>query len=127
MISKKLFIGLAAGSLIVLAVPVILKYKKEQKLFSGEDLSDEGEEFRKLDEVNDYLLATRRKVHEMVKDAGLRSSTMLQDAAAILSRAKEKTLGIYHENEDAAEEEISKVQDEINKSIEEFNLRPGNE
>lgn len=90
MISKNIFIGLAAGSLICLAVPVILKYKKEQKLFSDEDLTDEGEEFRKLDEVNDYLLATKRKVNEMVKDAELRSSSMLQDAAAILSRAKEK-------------------------------------
>ncbi len=90
MISKKLFIGLAAGSLIVLAVPVILKYKKEQKLFSGEDLSDEGEEFRKLDEVNDYLLATRRKVHEMVKDAELRSRTMLRKRQLYFQELKRK-------------------------------------
>ncbi|MEO8665978.1 MAG: hypothetical protein ABI462_10815 [Ignavibacteria bacterium] len=117
---KKIYIGIAIGTLLGLAVPVILKFRKERELFSDEDLSDDGEHNSMLDEANDFLLSTRKKVNEMVKDAEIKSGSILNDAATILSKAKDKTSEIHYDMQDSARDEINKLKEEIEKSIVEF-------
>ncbi|MBK8554027.1 MAG: hypothetical protein IPL53_24460 [Ignavibacteria bacterium] len=115
--SKKLYIGIAAGILIGISIPALLKFKREEELFSDEDLSDEND---MLHRANHYLKLAKSKVDEMVTEAEQKSNSYLTEAGKILSLAKEKTSAIHFEHNNLAEEEIDKIKAEVDRSIEKF-------
>lgn len=115
--SKKLYLGIAAGILIGISIPVLLKFKREEELFSDEDLSDENDMLHK---ANHYLMLAKNKVDEMVIAAEQKSNSYLTEAGKILSLAKEKTSAIHFEHNNLAEEEIDKIKAEVDQSIEKF-------
>ncbi len=61
----------------------------------------------------------------MLKDAELKSSSILEEAGFILLKAKEKTSEIHYDIEDTATDEINKLKEEIDKSVEEFRKKLG--
>lgn len=105
------------GILTGLSIPVLLKFKRDEDLFSNEDLSDEND---RLDKVNQYLVIARKRVDEMMNEAEAESNSILEHAGKILSSAKEKTSAIHYELKESADEEINKIKEEIDKSIDEF-------
>jgi hypothetical protein len=91
-LSKKLYIGIAAGILIGVSIPVLIKFKREEEMFSGEDLSD-GNEL--LNKANQDLMSARKIVKEMIAEAEEKSNEILAEAGKILSLAKNKTPSIH--------------------------------
>ncbi|MDQ3020816.1 MAG: hypothetical protein M3R36_09635 [Bacteroidota bacterium] len=122
--TKKIYIGIVIGILTGLSIPVLLKLKRDEDLFSNEDLSDEND---MLDNANHYLMLARNKVDEMVHEAEVESNSILDHAGKILSSAKEKTSTIHYELSESAEEKINKIKEEIDASIEEFRKKLGYE
>ncbi|MEO8208983.1 MAG: hypothetical protein ABI840_00365 [bacterium] len=114
---NKIYFGIAAGILTGLTLSILLKFKRDEALFSGEDLSDEND---MLDKINHYLLLARNRVDEMVQEAEAESNSILEHAGKILSLAKEKTSSIHYDLKESAEDEINKIKEEIDASVEEF-------
>ncbi len=115
--SKKIYLGLLGGLLAGIAVPVILKLKRDEELFSEEDLSHDN---YMLDNASHYLLHARNKVDEMVDQAKQKSDSMIEEAGKILSSAREMTSSVHSESGKSAEEKINEIKEEIDKTIEEF-------
>lgn len=118
--SKKIYYYLGAGLMIGAAVPVLLKFLREQELFSGEDLSEDEYDYEPQENAGIYFNRAKKKADDMVKDAEARSSSILEDAAKILAKAKQKTSEIHYDVKDTAEAEINKLREEIGNSIETF-------
>ncbi len=115
-----MYIGIGAGILIGLSIPALLRFNREENLFSDEDLSNDND---MLNKANHYLILAKNKVDEMVNEAEQESNSLLTEAGRILSTAKEKTSAIHFQHENFAEEDIDKIKAEIEKSIEELNKR----
>lgn len=112
--NKKIYIGIAIGALIGVSIPVLVRFKRENNLFSDEDLSDEN---HKSGNAHEYLLSAKKKSEKLLHDAKVKSDSILEQASDILNLAKEKTSAIHYGVKEAAEKEISKIKDEIDKSI----------
>lgn len=119
---KKTYIGIAAGLLACLSIYIIIKYKKEDELFSGEDFPDEND---LLDKANYHLLLARNKADKMIHEAEEKSNSILDKAGKILSSAKDKTSSIHYDLKESAETEINKIKEEIEESIDEFRKKFG--
>lgn len=115
--SYKLYIGFAVGIVAGVGIAVILSSRKEEELFSFDDLSDDN---YMLDTANKFLSRARLEAEGLISDAKVRSESLLQKAGDILSKAKEKTSEIHFELKETAEVEINKIKDEIDKSINDF-------
>ena len=116
--SKKLFIGIISGLLAGLSIRVIMRLRNEEVLFSDEDMESSGStENDMLDKANNYLLFARKKVNEIVKEAEAKSSSILEEAGIILSRAKDKTARLHFKNSKEAMEELNKIREELEKNI----------
>jgi len=119
-LSKKIYIGLLIGISTGAAISFLLHLKKEEMLFSREDLGGENE---MLDKANHYLLLARNRVEEMVKEAEEKSSSIIQEAGKMLSLSKEKTSEMHQKLFEGADEEAEKIRAELNNTITEFRNR----
>jgi len=109
-------IGISAGAVVSL----LLNLKKDEELFSREDLGSEND---MLDKANHYLLLARNKVEEMVKEAEEKSSSIIEEAGKMLSLLKEKTSKMHQKLSEGADEEAERIRSELNKTITEFKNR----
>lgn len=120
--TNKLYLGIAAGILVGLSIPVLIKYRRDSEMHSDEDTPNDNDSDM-LDKANHYLMLAKNKVDEMVAEASLKSDSYIEEAGKILSTAKEKTSSIHYDLKETAEEEINKIKAEIDLSIEEFKKR----
>jgi vacuolar-type H+-ATPase subunit H len=112
--SKKIYIGIVSGILIGLAVPIIIKLKKE------EDISEDGNLSGILDKANSFLLRAKNKADNILAEAEKRSDTIIEEAGEILTKVKEKTSSLHFEHDKSARDEIEKIKQDIELSIAEF-------
>ena len=115
--SKKIYIGILIGLSAGAAISFLINLKKDELLFSSEDLGGEND---MLDQANHYLLLARKKVKEMVKEAEEKSSTIIEEAGKMLLLSKEKTSEMHQKLSEGANEEAEKIRLELNKTITEF-------
>ncbi len=120
--SKKIYIGLIAGTLIGISITVILKFKKEESLFSEEDLSDGND---MLQRANRHLLSAKKKAEKLVEEAREKSDSILKHAAEILLLAKEKTSLVHYDKKGTAEKELNKIKTELEDSIRKYKSETG--
>lgn len=111
---KKIFIGITIGALLGISIPVLIRFKKENDLFSDEDLSDENQ---KSGNAHEYLLSAKKKSEKLLNEAKIKSDSILERASEILNLAKEKTSAIHYDIKDAAEKEVLKIKQEIDEAI----------
>jgi gas vesicle protein len=121
-LTKKILIGVIIGAIAGLSVTAVLKFRREEELFSEEDLSDDND---LLDDASKYLNLAKSKAELLVHEAERKSNSILEQAGKILSSAKEKTSSIYFEPGESVREQINKIKAEIDKSIEDFRKQLG--
>ncbi len=118
--SKNIYIGILVGVSAGAAAAFLFNLKKEQELFSREDMGGEND---MLDKANDYLLFARNKVEEMVKDAEEKSISIIDETGKTLSLLKEKTSEMHKKLSEGADDDAEKIRAELNKTITEFKKR----
>jgi F0F1-type ATP synthase membrane subunit b/b' len=117
-LSYKILLGLIAGVLAGISIPVIIKYRKEEDLFSDEDLSHQN---ILLDKANRYLINARNEATKIIDHAEEKSHSLVEQAGKILSTAKEKTTRLHDLLKKGNETEIMKLKDSIEEDIKELN------
>ncbi|MEO6695841.1 MAG: hypothetical protein ABIY50_08985 [Ignavibacteria bacterium] len=115
--SKKIYIGLFVGITTGAAVSIFLNLKRNERLFSLEDLGGENE---MLDKANHFLLLARNKVEEMVLEAQQRSSSIIQEAGKLLLLSKQKTSEMHQKLLAGENEEAEKIKADLDELILEF-------
>lgn len=108
-----MLVGVSSGA----ALSFLLNLKREEELFSHEDLGGEND---MLDKANHYLLLARNKVEEMVREAEEKSSSILEEAGKTLLYLKEKTADMHNKISEGKDAEAEELKDELNKIIAEF-------
>lgn len=107
-----------AGVLTAAVIPILLNYKRQEKMFGEDDLSSEGNEF--LNDAGKYLKKARAEAEKMINEAEAESTTILDHASKTLSAAKEKTAKIHEIISKGSKEEILKMKEELDLEIKKF-------